>query len=156
LRVLLASRSIIDQQRTANRNALTALLRTIDLDVDARNPLTDAQVRAIAAWRPGRRAAVTDPLTVARREARRLAVAVLEQSTLLKQNHRELHQLANALVPGLQDQPGIGPVTAAIIIWAYSHHGRVRSEAAFAARRHRSDPSIVREHQPTPAYTIRR
>jgi transposase len=133
LRVLLASRSIIDQQRTANRNALTALLRTIDLDVDARNPLTDAQVRAIAVWRPGRRAAVTDPLTVARREARRLAVAVLEQSTLLKQNHRELHQLANALAPGLQDQPGIGPVTAAIIICAYSHHGRVRSEAAFAA-----------------------
>ncbi len=54
LRVLLASRSIIDQQRTANRNALTALLRSVDLDVDARKPLTDAQIRVIAAWRIGR------------------------------------------------------------------------------------------------------
>ena len=133
LRVLLASRSIIDQQRTANRNALTALLRSIDLAVDARKPLTDAQIRAIAAWRPGRGTTVADPLTVARREARRLAVAVLEQQTLLTQNHRELQQLADALAPRLQDQPGVGPVTAAIIICAYSHHGRVRSEAAFAA-----------------------
>uniref|UniRef100_UPI002810A5B5 transposase n=1 Tax=Arthrobacter sp. TaxID=1667 RepID=UPI002810A5B5 len=29
--------------------------------------------------------------------------------------------------------PGVGPVTAAIITCAYSHHGRIRSEAAFAA-----------------------
>ena len=38
LRVLLASRSLLDQQRTASRNALTALLRTIDLGIDATNP----------------------------------------------------------------------------------------------------------------------
>jgi transposase len=132
LRVLLASRSIIDQQRTANRNALTALLRSVDLGIDARKPLTDAQVRSIAAWRIGR-SAPPDPTAIARREARRLAVAVIEHGALLKQNHRELNQLAEALAPGLQDRPGIGPVTAAIIICAYSHHGRIRSEAAFAA-----------------------
>lgn len=131
LRVLLASRSIMDQQRTANRNALTALLRSVELDIDARKPLTDDQVREIAAWRPGR--STSDPLIFARREARRLAKTVLEQSELLKQNHRELGHLADQLAPGLQDQPGIGPVTAAIIVCAYSHHGRVRSEAAFAA-----------------------
>ncbi len=133
LRVLLASRSIIDQQRTANRNALTALLRSIDLEVDARKPLSDSQIRAIGAWRPGRASVASDPLIIARREARRLAIAVLEQTALLKENHRALAQLAEALAPGLQDQPGIGPVTAAIIICAYSHRGRVRSEAAFAA-----------------------
>ncbi|REF29118.1 transposase IS116/IS110/IS902 family protein [Calidifontibacter indicus] len=97
----------------------------------------------IAAWRASRTAAPSDPLAIARREARRLAIArrearrlaivVVEHGELLKQNHRELHQLAEAPAPGLQDQPGVGPVTAAIIICAYSHHGRVRSEAAFAA-----------------------
>lgn len=31
------------------------------------------------------------------------------------------------------DTPGIGPVTAAVFVTAYSHPGRVRHEAAFAA-----------------------
>lgn len=132
LRVLLASRSILDQQRTANRNALLALLRSVDLGIDARRPLTDTQVRTIAGWRTSRSVAHHDPFTIARREARRLAHAIVDHGELLKQNHRELHQLSEALAPGLQDQPGVGPVTAAIIICAYSHHGRVRSEAAFA------------------------
>lgn len=131
--MLLASRSILDQQRTANRNALLALLRSVDLEIDARKPLTDAQVRTIATWRTTHSTAHHDPLSIARREARRLASAVIEQGKLLKQNHRELHQLAEAFAPSLQNQPGLGPVTAAIIICAYSHHGRVRSEAAFAA-----------------------
>lgn len=133
LRVLLASRSILDQQRTANRNALLALLRSVDLGIDARKPLTDAQVHTIAAWRTSRSTTQSDPLLIARREARRLAGCVVEQGKLLKQNHHELHQLAEALAPDLQQQPGVGPVTAAIIICAYSHHGRVHSEAAFAA-----------------------
>ncbi len=131
LRVLLASRSIIDQQRTANRNALTALLRSVDLGVDARKPLTEAQIRAVAAWRTGRNAS-SDAFAIARREGRRLAVTVLEQTGLLKDNHRELRQLTEQLAPGLQDVPGLGPVTAAIIVCAYSHRGRVHSEAAFA------------------------
>jgi len=54
LRVLLASRSLIDQQRTANRNALTALLRTLDLGVDARRPLSNAQIKVMLAGGPRR------------------------------------------------------------------------------------------------------
>lgn len=133
LRALLASRSLLDQQRTANRNALTALLRTADVGIDARKPLTDAQIRGIAAWRIGRDTPPGDVLAIVRREARRLATTVLEQTQLLKQNHRQLQQLTEELAPGLQNLPGVGPVTAAIIVCAYSHRGRVRSEAAFAA-----------------------
>lgn len=133
LRVLLAARAIMDQQRTANRNALTALLRSIDLGIDARKALSDAQVRTIAAWRITQGNRRADPLVIARREARRLATAVLEQTQALRENHHELRLLADDLAPGLQQQPGIGPVTAAIIVCAYSHHGRIRSEAAFAA-----------------------
>lgn len=36
------------------------------------------------------------------------------------------------LCPGLLDIFGVGPVAAASILSAYSHKGRVRSEAAFA------------------------
>jgi hypothetical protein len=34
----------MDQQRTANRNALTALPRSVDVSIDARKPLTEAQI----------------------------------------------------------------------------------------------------------------
>lgn len=37
------------------------------------------------------------------------------------------------MADGLMDLPGLGPVTSAQIIVSYSHHVRVRSEAAFAA-----------------------
>lgn len=37
------------------------------------------------------------------------------------------------MAPGILDISGVGPVTAAIVLASYSHHGRVRSEAAFAA-----------------------
>lgn len=130
LRVLLASRHLVDQQRTANRNALTALVRHSDVGLDARRPLSDAQVKAIAAWRSTRS---TDATRALRDEARRLATTVIGQTTLLEQNRRELQRLCEKLAPGLQQVPGVGPVTAAIIVCAYSHHGRVRSEAAFAA-----------------------
>ncbi|WP_040833457.1 IS110 family transposase [Nocardia brevicatena] len=134
LRILLASRSILDQQRTANRNALTALLRTIDLGVDARKSLTNEQIRAVAAWRIARAdTTVADARAIARREARRLATAILDHTAQLEQNHRELRELSDQSAPGLQDLPGVGPVTAAIIVSAYSHRGRIRSEAAFAA-----------------------
>src|SRR5262249_10983455 len=46
---------------------------------------------------------------------------------------KELVRLAGELAPALLEQPGIGPICAAQIICAWSHHGRLRSEAAFAA-----------------------
>ncbi|WP_040797749.1 IS110 family transposase [Nocardia higoensis] len=129
LRILLAARRLLDQQRTASRNALTALLRTIDLGIDARRPITNPTIAAIAGWR----ATSGDHLTkVARAEARRLARAIIDYDTQLKSNHTHLNDLVNKVAPGLQDTPGIGPVTAAIIYCAYSHHGRIRSESAFA------------------------
>ena len=130
LRVLLSARSLIDHQRTANRNALTALLRTVDLGIDARSPLTDKQIVVIASWR--NTCANVVHITT-RAEAKRLATAVVEQTRQLRHNHTQLAELAERLAPGLQEVPGVGPVTAAILICAYSHHGRVRSEAAFAA-----------------------
>lgn len=129
LRVLLAARSLIDQHRTANRNALLALLRTVPLGLDVRGPLRQSWIRQVSSWRPK----PGDPLLPARNEAKRLAAAVLAQDILLRENHQHLAALVDSLTPGLQTIRGVGPVTAAIMVCAYSHHGRLRDEAAFAA-----------------------
>lgn len=50
LRVLLVGRQAMDARRTAERNALTALVRGFALGLDARKPLSDAQVQEIASW----------------------------------------------------------------------------------------------------------
>jgi len=52
----------------------------------------------------------------------------------LQENQIHLTGLLQATpAGGLLDEAGIGPINAAIIYTAWSHPGRVRSEAAFAA-----------------------
>ena len=57
----------------------------------------------------------------------------MDQTRQLADNLNQLRVHAEQLAPGLQDYVGIGPMTASVIICAYSHRGRIRSEAAFAA-----------------------
>ena len=45
---------------------------------------------------------------------------------------REILAHVRALAPALLDEPGVGPIVAAQLIVAWSHHGRLRSEASFA------------------------
>lgn len=131
LRVLLVARQAMDARRTAERNALTALLRSFDLGIDARRPLTDTQVREAASWR--HRPTDDAAMTTIRLEARRLAVSVQALTFQLAENHAALAGHVEQLAPGLQQLLGVGAVTGAIVVAAYSHQGRVRSEAAFAA-----------------------
>ena len=70
LRVLIASRDHINNERTASINALIALLRVVDLGVDARGTLTPGQVDTLASWR-SRREELS--ISTARAEAIRLA-----------------------------------------------------------------------------------
>ncbi|MEX5297362.1 transposase [Kocuria sp. CPCC 205292] len=70
---------------------------------------------------------------VARAEAHRLARAVVGTTTELEANHAALARIVETMAPGLLDVPGVRLITAAALLVAYSHHGRVRSEAAFAA-----------------------
>jgi transposase len=65
---------------------------------------------------------------VLRTLARRIEAATGEADEL----EREILALVRALAPTLLDEPGVGPIVAAQLIVAWSHHGRVRSEAAFA------------------------
>lgn len=131
IRVLIAARDHMSTERTAAINALTALLRVAALGIDARRALTTTQVATVAAWR-ARREALAE--AVAREEAVRLAQRVTALDEQLKTNAKRITELlAQSPARDLLQQPGIGPVTAAVSFAAWSHPGRVRSEAAFAS-----------------------
>jgi hypothetical protein len=131
LRILVTAREHMTTERTATINALTALLRVVDLGVDARKPLTARQVGEVARWRT--RVEDLAP-AIARAEAVRLArrVVVLDEEVAANQT-RTTQLIRDSKAAVLLDKIGIGPVTVAIVYAAWSHSGRVRSEAAFAA-----------------------
>jgi transposase len=77
------------------------------------------------------RSAAPDELAarlVLRTLARRIEAATVEAEEL----EGELLAHVHALAPGLLEEPGVGPIVAAQLLVAWSHRGRVRSEAAFA------------------------
>lgn len=131
VRVLTTAREHMSTDRTACVNALTALLRVVDLDTDARRPLTNAQITEVASWR----SRVEDlARSVARAEAVRLAKRIHALNVELAQNNTQLKKLIEqSEAAPLLEQTGLGPVTVAVAYAAWSHPGRVRSEAAFAA-----------------------
>lgn len=131
LRVLVTARAHMTNERTAAINALTALLRTATLGIDARKPLTTSQIGEVAR----RLSRAEDLATItARAEAVRLAKRVVDLSEQLAANQAQMIDLIHASkAAALLDKTGIGPVTAAVVYTAWSHAGRVRSEAAFAA-----------------------
>jgi transposase len=65
---------------------------------------------------------------VLRSLARRIQAATVEADEL----EQEILAHVRALAPALLDEPGVGPIVAAQLIVAWSHHGRLRSEACFA------------------------
>lgn len=131
VKVLLASRDHMSTERTAAINALTALVRIVDLGLDARHPLTPTQVSSIAAWRTRSEDLAT---ATARGEATRLAKRITTLEEELKDITRRIADLLRqSPAAELLDQPGIGPITAATALASWSHLGRIRSEAAFAS-----------------------
>lgn len=128
--ILVGARESMTRERTAAHNALTAVLRTHDLGIDARKAPTLTQVKTIAAWRTRHEHIAT---STAREEATRLARRLIDLDKDITANHHQLHTLvaASPAAP-LLDMTGIGVVTAAIAYTAYSHPGRFRSEAAYA------------------------
>jgi transposase len=65
---------------------------------------------------------------VLRTLARRVEAASAEAAEL----ERAILAQVEALAPSLLDEPGVGPIVAAQLLVAWSHRGRVRSEACFA------------------------
>jgi transposase len=123
------------EERTAERtrliNALTGLLRMLDLGVDARRPLSRSQIAMVARWRTRR----GEPVAVAPAplEAIRLATRIVDLDVQPADNRDRIDGLFAGAAPQLRALTGVGPVVAATILVAWSHPGRERSEAAFAS-----------------------
>lgn len=131
LRVLIAARDDLSVERTAKVNALTALLRVYELGVDARRILSHTSISQVANWR-ARDEEIS--LRTARHEAVRLARRIHVLDEELAENKTKLTEfIAVSEACPLLGEKGIGPVTLAICLAAWSHKGRIRSSAAFCS-----------------------
>jgi transposase len=148
LRIDIISREGMTRERTATVNALTALVWTTDLGLDARKALTLGQLRVIAAWRT--RIGDAIDVAVARAEATRLARHALELGTHAAANARQLdglvHQIAPTSATGAESGPSPRP--------SLSCPGP--TTAGSGPRRHSPPspdlphPRVIWEHHPPP------
>jgi transposase len=150
-RGLLGEDKLAQPRAGGRRAALQALLRVREGALGARRaalcqlralivtapvPLRE-ELRSLTRARLLRRCAGLRPGTVLDERGTRLALRLLArriqaldvEERALK---REIAALVEQLAPPLLAEPGVGPISAAQVIVAWSHHGRLRSEAAFA------------------------
>lgn len=131
LRILVSARDAMTGERTRAINALTALLRTNELGMDARKALTAEQIAEVSRWRERQEELV---LVAARTEAVRLAKRVIELDEEIGDNRDKITDLVKVSEAApLMQMTGVGAITAAVCLSVWSHQGRVRSEAAYAS-----------------------
>ena len=132
LRALMAARDGAVTAKTAALSQLRDLLVTAPEPLRAElRPLSRARLLAhLATSRPDRRqdAELRGTQLALKAVARRIRQLASEERELA----REIEKLARHLAPQLLDEPGIGPLSAAQVVLAWSHPGRIHSEAAFA------------------------
>jgi hypothetical protein len=132
LRVLLATRRGAVAARTAAINQLKALVVGAPeaLRGELRALGTAGQVAACARFAVQPQQPVEHRMTTRalRSTARRVQALTAEAAEL----EAELARLVAPAAPSLLALRGVGPVSAAQVLCAWSHPGRVRSEAAFA------------------------
>jgi transposase len=133
LRILLTGRAQATAARTAAVNMLKALILGApdDLRGQVRGLSTPRQASRCRTLRVHASQPVNEQ--VLRAELRRLATHIRTWDTELRANKERLRQLVAQVMPVLLDQPGVGPMSAAQLLVSWSHKGRCRSEAAFAA-----------------------
>jgi transposase len=131
LRALVLTREGAVLARTAAINQLRALVVVAPeaLRSDLRSLQFAQLVDRCANLRPGARNVQDRPLVVALRSCALRIRALQHETRLLR---REITDLVRALAPQLLEEPGIGPISAAHLVIAWSHPQRFRSEAAFA------------------------
>ncbi|NMO05309.1 IS110 family transposase, partial [Gordonia sp. TBRC 11910] len=128
LQVLLIIRRQTTKEKTSKVNALNAIVRITGLLADTRAKLTMRQIRGIAT---GTLPVAGSPVTTG--QAAALARDILDCQRALTANNTQLRTLVARWRPELLALPGVGPVTAAQILCAWSHPGRFASDAHFAS-----------------------
>jgi transposase len=133
LRILLVAREHASTTRTAAVNVFKSLILTApeQLRQSLRALSTPRQTVACARLRSHPSQPIAE--RVLRHSLRQLAQRIRLLDQELRANERQLRDLVAAVMPALLDQPGVGPISAAHLLIAWSHPGRCRSEAAFAA-----------------------
>lgn len=135
LRLRTVARDIDVAHRTRLTNQFCAMLLTAPEPIRARlRGLSTRQ--ALAAARHMRVTASTgtgEDVHALIQVLRQTAAKIKALDTAIAQADAELDRLTTTHAPDLRAQFGVGPVTAAKILIAYSHPGRFHSEAAFAA-----------------------
>jgi transposase len=129
--LLLARRSAVDVRREALVQLRSVIVTSPDqLRAQLRGLPVGKLVERCSRLRrsPVRTPDEQTAMLVLRSLARRIQAATAEAAEL----EAEIHAHVRALAPRLLAEPGIGPIVAAQLIVSWSHHGRVRSEAAFA------------------------
>lgn len=129
--LLVARRSAVDVRREALVQLRSVIVTAPDRLRDQLRGLPLGQLLERCSRLRRSSTAAPDQLAVRlvlRTLARRIEAATGEADEL----EGEILALVRALAPRLLDEPGVGPIVAAQLIVAWSHHGRVRSEAAFA------------------------
>jgi transposase len=129
--LLLARRTAVDTRKVALVQLRSVIVTAPDelRDELRRLPLGKLLNRCSRFRRSNSRtSAQLATILVLRTLARRIQAATAEAETL----EREILSHVRALVPGLLDEPGIGPIVAAQLIVTWSHPGRIGSEACFA------------------------
>jgi transposase len=133
LRVLLATRQSAVGARTQAINLLKGILVSAPetLRNSFRNVSTDHQLIRCARLRVSVTRSEEHRCTVmALRAAARRALVLQEEADDME---AEIERIVTKLAPRLLGEPGVGPICAAQILCSWSHPGRIRSEAAFAA-----------------------
>jgi transposase len=133
IRVLLATREGAVVARTKAIAQLKALIVNApeQLRHHFRPLTTDQQLARCARLRTSPTQSVEHRATIiAIRSAARRALQLEAEAADLES---ELELLVRELAPRLLTEPGVGVISAAQLLSAWSHHGRFRSEAAFAS-----------------------
>jgi len=131
LRALLATREGAVRACTAALNELRALVVTSPAELrerlEGRSEAT--LIGSCARLRPGRSDSERAACALALRS---LAVRVRQLRAESETLERELVRRIETLAPALLARRGVGPISAAALLVAWSEPGRLRSEAAFA------------------------
>jgi transposase len=133
LRVLLATRHSACTAKVSAINQLKALVvgAPEELRAELRGLATKRQIARCARLRDRPARSLEHRMTVRalRSTAHRIQLLAVEAAGL----RAELERLVAAIAPWLLELPGVGPISAAQVLVSWSHAGRLRSEAAFAA-----------------------
>jgi transposase len=133
LRVLLTTRRSATDARVAAINQLKALIvgAPEELRAELRSLPTNRLVGHCASLRnrPARSLEHRVTVRVLRTTAQRIQCLQAEGDQL----QTEIDRLVSSIAPWLLELPGVGPISAAQVLVSWSHAGRLRSEAAFAA-----------------------